>query len=478
MSHLPLSAPRKATTRVALILDNPKRDLDGLALVACQLLHRGARPTVVPMYQQGYDLPLLTPDVVLVNYARLNNKDLLATYRAIGSRVAVMDTEGGVLSEQGADSPENWARHFRVSGFADLVDGYFFWGEKVRAAFLADSGLPADALQVTGCPRYDVCALPWRNALVYSKDGYVLINTNFSSINPIYTRSDDREKWIFKDLGWEASYVDRLFSDLTAVFPRYLDILVRLARDNPSLSFLVRPHPFENPAPYRECFGGVSNVEINGDGNILPVIAHASLVLHLNCGSAVETNLLGKVPVSLEFLNTNTMRRHAPLPSKISCHAEGYDDLCAWVRDPAECAARHDPALVMKGHIAPWFGPLDGRASQRLADGLLELAPRSTHTRRPSLARSLRGGRSPAAPGRLAQGVLANLLGTQVMSGLRHVLTPARRGKSVTASDVAGRIDHFAALASLGLEYTCRHARHPITGLPLTSIELVPKGAP
>ncbi len=478
MSHPHLSARRDDAARVALILDNPKRDLDGLALVACQLLRSGVGAMVVPMYQQGYDLPLLAPDVVLVNYARLNNKDLLATYRAMGSRVAVMDTEGGVLSEHGADSPANWARHFRASGFAEMVDGYFFWGEKVREAFLADSGLSVDALRVTGCPRYDVCAPPWSNALVYPKEGYVLINTNFSSINPIYTRSDEREKRIFKDLGWEADYVDRLFSDLTAVFPRYLETLARLAHDNPAARFLVRPHPFENPMPYRERFGGVPTVEINGEGNILPVIAHASLVLHLNCGSAVETNLLGKIPVSLEFLNTDTMRRHAPLPSQISCPAEGYDELCAWVRDPGGCAARHDPALVMKDHIAPWFGPIDGRASERLADGLVELARRSTRTPRRSLARSLRGGRSPMAPGRLAQGVLANLLGTRAMSVLRHVLTPARRGKSVTPADIVARMDRFAAVASIALDYTCRYARHPITGLPLTSIELVPKGAP
>src|SRR5512134_117776 len=102
--------------RVAIIVDSPKRDLDGALLTGYQLAHRGVEVLLVPLYQQGYDLPWLRPDGVVVNYVRENNRELLATYRSLGICVMVMDTEGGVLSDLGLDAPSNWAREMRRSG--------------------------------------------------------------------------------------------------------------------------------------------------------------------------------------------------------------------------------------------------------------------------------------------------------------------------------------------------------------------------
>src|ERR1051326_6603616 len=127
--------------KVALIVDSPKRDLEGAALTAFHLAKRGAEAILVPMYQQGYDIPLASPDAVIVNYARENNRELLATYRSLGIAVIVMDTEGGVLSEAGLDAPDTWARQMRRSGLGACVDRYFFWGERLRAAFKLHSGI-------------------------------------------------------------------------------------------------------------------------------------------------------------------------------------------------------------------------------------------------------------------------------------------------------------------------------------------------
>jgi hypothetical protein len=52
---------------VCLIVDNPLRDLEGLVLLGRQLAIRGAKVTLVPMYEQGFDVPAL---LVLMNYPR------------------------------------------------------------------------------------------------------------------------------------------------------------------------------------------------------------------------------------------------------------------------------------------------------------------------------------------------------------------------------------------------------------------------
>jgi surface carbohydrate biosynthesis protein len=448
--------------RVALVVDSPKRDLDGIALIAYQLARRGAEALVVPMYQQGYDLPLLSPHGVIVNYARANNAELLASYRALGMSVMVLDTEGGVLSESGADAPQHWARGFRDAGYQRLVNGYFFWGPRLLAAFAAESGLARSALVLTGCPRYDFCAEPWRRLLAAREAGYVLVNTNFSAINPRFTASGDAEKKIFVDLGWPPEYVERLFADLQAVWPRYLDAIDELARRIPRRRILVRPHPFEDEGPYAKRFAGLPNVRVDGAGNVLPVIANAACVVHLNCGTAVESAMLGTPAISLEFLNTETMRAHAALPSQLSVAASSLAELERLVQLDATAPPRHEA-------LEPWFHRIDGQAASRVAEAALSLAGSAAPRR--SLAVSVRGARPLAAP-RLLAGAASALLGSRRASRAQGLVKPARRAKAFGARDIESRIHALASVDGTTRRLAVEHARHPFTAMPLATVRV------
>ena len=50
-------------------------------------------------------------------------------------------------------------------------------------------------------------------------------------------------------------------------------------------------------------------------------------IIHLNCGTAVEAVLLGKLPVQLEYLNTPATAGHALLPARVSRAAMSFDEL-------------------------------------------------------------------------------------------------------------------------------------------------------
>ena len=102
---------------------------------------------------------------------------------------------------------------------------------------------------------------------------------------------------------------------------------IKYKRENEVDAIRIRPHPFEDEALYRRRFGSMPNVSIDGSGNVLPAIEAAACVLHLNCGTAIESLMLGTPAVSLEFLNTETMRAHAPLPARVSIPASSVRDL-------------------------------------------------------------------------------------------------------------------------------------------------------
>ena len=145
---------------VCLVVDNPLRDLEGLVLLGWQLAAKGATVTLVPMYEQGFDVPALRPDLVLVNYTRPNNADLIKSYKRAGILVAVLDTEG-----IGGKNPDQFAEMVKSAGCTNLVDLYCVWGQAQRAAFLRHDTISTSLVHATGCPRYDFCAMPWRNAL-------------------------------------------------------------------------------------------------------------------------------------------------------------------------------------------------------------------------------------------------------------------------------------------------------------------------
>jgi surface carbohydrate biosynthesis protein len=458
--------------KLAVIVDSPKRDLDGAVLTAYHLARRGAEVYIVPMYQQGYDLPILRPDGVLVNYARENNRDLLMTYRALGMCVMVMDTEGGVVSESGLDAPRNWARELRASGLGRYIDRYFFWGTRLHDAFARESGIPAEALHVTGCPRYDFCVNPWRHTLEFKDRNYVLVNTNFSAINPKFTPSKDAERRIFLQLGWSKDYVDRLFAEWGRVFPLYLSAIEQLARRKQHMRIRVRPHPFEDENVYLQRYGSTENVVIDASGSALPAIANATCVLHLNCGTAVDALMLGTPAISMEFLNSETMRSHAKLPATVSIRADSFDELEGLVADPAELARRQvdEREALVAQFVEPWFHTLDGRASERLADAAMAAVAGRPSPRR-SIRASMWGGRKRSI-GRLVTGMTCNLLGSKSASQLLMFRLPERRSKAITLDDVRSRIEGLHRVAPAQEELYLSHARHPVSGSAMASISI------
>ena len=453
-------------------MDNPKREIDGVLLIAYHLVRRGHEVYIIPMYQQGIDVPLLALDGLIVNYARLNNRSFLRAAKELGLTVFVLDNEGSVITEKDVKIPTN-PSHMRDIGVHDYIDCYLFWGRNQRDAFASARLLPDDRLHVTGCPRYDICSPRWRGLLDYPRDGYVLVNTNFSTVNPLFTKTAGNEKQAFRSVGWDSDYVDRLFHDLHEVFRRYLDTVAELARRNPNRFFVVRPHPFEDAELYERRYAGMANVLVDGRGSVFNVIHHAACVLHLNCQTAVETLLLDKLPVSMEFLNTELLHRHYSLPSQISYCASDIDELDRILRDPDAYRARYPARELCAQYVQPWFYLNDGKAAARVAEQVI------AHTRPARVRRRLRrhvlslnGCLEHPRPMQRAQGLLANLVGSRAVSALRRRLNHVRETKYIGRQTVETLLHRIARHDGSPEAFRVSHARSIEPGLPLATLRV------
>jgi surface carbohydrate biosynthesis protein len=455
--------------RIGWVVDHPKRDLAGSVLAAYQLASRGASVAIVPMYEQGVDVPRLGLDTLVVNYARDANLDLMRSFAKAGLALHVLDTEGGVLAEKGGNSPPAMAAYVRNSGYADILSGYFFWGGRLHAAFNDNKTMPSDRLHLTGCPRFDFAAPRWRTLLDGKRRGYLLVNANFPLVNSRFSAKPGAEREAMVRAGWDGAYVDRFLADLKQVFANYLVEIGRLAAARPDRAILVRPHPFESEEVYRAALTQHSNVVVDGAGSVLDMIQNAAAIIHLNCGTAIEAVLLEKLPIQLEYLNTEATAGHARLPARVSRAVMSFDELLAVIDRLDEETAKFDFAGVHAANIEAFFYRNDGAAAERVADIVL----RPNDRRQPfvSLGSALRGSRPNPSLGQIVKGAASLVFGSAATERFRTWFSPARRDKRIEPADVASLLKRIAIHDRRDPSlFTAARARCATTGLPLASI--------
>jgi surface carbohydrate biosynthesis protein len=457
--------------RIGIVVDHPKRDLAGCVRIAYELARRGREAILLPHYEQGLEAPLLGLHAVLLNNARPHYLALAEGYRSSGTMVCVLDTEGGVLGEKGFNAPARIAQRFRDSGIGRLVDLYLFWGERLRDAFVEHSGLPAERLRITGCPRYDLCHPTWRKTLAYPRRGFVLINTNFNAVNPLFASGKDADRQPLRSQGVTDSEIESRYRAARAVFDRLVPELVALARRSPERAFVLRPHPFERSDYYREAFADCANVVLDDTGDVMAVLSAAQCMLHVNCGTSVEATFLGVLPIAVEFANNDAARGLNPLPARISHPAQSADELDDALSRSAEISRRHPFQAHYQAQIHPWFYDNDGQAGGRVAEALAQAVEGGGRMRtRKSLGLSLMSGQKPPRASQLAQGALAQLLGSRATRAMREALDPGRRHKRFDLVQVQGLLDRMALADPVPVQASASALRNPYSGHRLLSV--------
>lgn len=351
--------------RVCLIVDNPLRDLDGLVLLAWQLAHRGVEAWLVPMYEQSFDVRAIGADLVLVNYVRSNNIDHLMAYRREGIRVGVLDTEG-----VGGKTPDEFAALVASSGGAAAVDLYCVWGAAQREALLKIGAVPEDRIQVTGCPRYDYCAPPWKNALPLPDEppGYVLINTNFPIINPRFSSGAADEADNAVKAGFSRQFAEAYVHDARAAQAGLLSLMEKILEHWPNQRFILRPHPFEAHDCYQQ-LKRYTNFSLRQEGTSVEWLNQARALLHLNCSTAVEAAMLGKPALSPGWLDTPVL--HVPGPSSVSQIAASPKELVENLNAVLGSSSASVDDRKPSQRLEALYHHIDGRAAERVANAVL-----------------------------------------------------------------------------------------------------------
>lgn len=371
-----LRAERCALTprRVAVVVDHPGRDLAGLALVATALAARGLECALVPMSLQYREVLSLQPDVVLVNYLRRQNESRVRRFQELGVSVAVLDTEGGVMR-----SAEEYGR--MLSGRADVRESlgrYLSWGPELAARAVGEGWFRQEQVAVTGHPRFDFYVEPLANALARDvrreyglNDDVVLVIGSFNLANARFFSPAEEIALLVKQ-GHAREFLDVRLRAEEECMAGLVRATRRLAELHPTISFVFRPHPFEEPTRYEPLFAGLGNVKVIADGSVTPWIAAARALIQRGSTTAVEAALAGKPvlePRWLPSVNEVSLIDEACRPCK------GFAELDRALTEAVSPNGTHQGRSdALERELHRWFFRADGRAHARVAGELEQLA--------------------------------------------------------------------------------------------------------
>lgn len=187
------------------------------------------------------------------------------------------------------------------------------WGRRQKDVYLSHAAEVGDKVAVTGSPRFDLClpSYEWMTArkvaALRSRYGpFILACTRFTAVAHA-EGIDDPFRRKLNPVIWPESFdmdeVTRLwFSKWRRDVHDFADTVVlikEIAVNFPHYTIVLRPHPSESLAFYKQAFSSFKNVVVNRDDGVLVWLRAADLMVHSNCTTGLEAVLAGKPVLNL-----------------------------------------------------------------------------------------------------------------------------------------------------------------------------------
>ncbi|MBM3456068.1 MAG: hypothetical protein FJX80_13145 [Bacteroidetes bacterium] len=180
----------------------------------------------------------------------------------------------------------------------DMVDLVFLWGQaqyNLVKQFISNDS----KCVVSGHPRFDLLKPQYQElyrtqALELSRKygRFILINTNMGFGNNI--KGDSFVKLNYNS--WFDNIENVISFDKNKIY--HIVNLIKYLDVNLNTKIILRPHPEERLETYELMLKGCRNVEVLYEGSVVPWIIACDLLIHPDCTTAIECQMLGKRPIS------------------------------------------------------------------------------------------------------------------------------------------------------------------------------------
>jgi surface carbohydrate biosynthesis protein len=333
------------------IIDSANRDLIWRLFLAAALTRIGLTSVIAKGVRFNQWLPdsrnLLILGRLPTNEGCSGYEDpLLKTINQANAKVLFFHDEGAFYSRS-TYIGSLIRSHMLQCAEHECVRKILFWGpfQERIARFLAPGA--REKFMVVGAPRFDIYHPPYNRMVKMNRSDtdhtktkkHILIVTRGSGINPsgmhpahLGSRLRNLNSYGIAD----RSKVERVLFGKWAKFGIDAVLMVKgiseLALAFPDEVFLVRPHPGENIAFYREAFEEYPNILVSGQGDLGTAMQKSKMVVGNDCTSGFETLLSGKPFINYRPSNGMLEEYSVYGLSKIGIIADDPESLIGTVR--------------------------------------------------------------------------------------------------------------------------------------------------
>ena len=450
------------SARLPLIIpvENQVRELDPKLLLACVAARRGFSSLIGSHREIDFRIAAFPRSLYLCKSFTVMNLKMFRIMDRLGHEIVSWDEEALV------HLPAAMYFSRRLSPLSlKYVSHLFAWGDDNAALWRQypemRSTLP---IHVTGNPRGDLLRPELRE--FYRADAeeirrnygkFILVNTNFNHVNAWYpsqnlfrpSKKRGREPVFGKaGKGMSVAFAMALRDHKQALFGQFRTMIPELEQAFPDCTIVVRPHPTENQAVYREIASRSKRVRVSNEGNVVAWLMAARALVHNGCTTGAEAYAMGVPAISYRpRVNEDIDQGFYRLPNQLSHQCFSYPEL------------RETLGRILNGEL----GAADGTERQSLIDRHVAARDGALACERmvdvlETISQGHSGLPKPAAHRRMAGQCLANgrHLGKWFKSWLPGSHAPPEfhrhRYPGISLADLRGRLSRLQQALGDGVE--------------------------
>lgn len=258
-----------------------------------------------------------------------------------------------------------------------LVDKVFTWGESDHARYrrLAPS-VPPDKFVVVGNPRIDLASPSLSRFTEFGSampNSYVLITSNHSvnNANGFGFFRKQAVAYGFLNCQDDKDHFTEQIHRRYLTFHKFSLCIDRLISENPSVQFILRPHPSENCDYWTDFLAPHRNCRVVYDHNYYHWVRSASAVIHSSCTTGLFCYFM-QVP-AIAYLPLPDDPYADFVANEVSVKAQSYDELSQALAETLAGQAAPLPEAVIERLNNLVYTEPNRTAAERMVDSIVKL---------------------------------------------------------------------------------------------------------
>jgi surface carbohydrate biosynthesis protein len=363
---------------IVILVDNKRRDLPGLALVAHHLKKIGVRCELEPLGAWRSVLWAHRPNMIIFNHLTAKHLERYSrTLAKQGILTAVLPNEGILYDKEVL---EYNASRFHNSAH---IDHFFCWNAAHANAIqtvMADQGVQ---VHIIGIPRFDFYFPPLATSQKPTLRKKILICTNF-----VFSKFADCDQSVAEHFfgRWsEAVTAYKKWPEFVKINReskiRFFEFLKKAVNETP-YDFILRPHPNENPSIYEGWFNDLDEntkkrIRYERNTPVPELLLECDLEIACDtCTTSLEAWIIGKPTIELHLTDHPVFHHEFVAELNSLCAVPGQ--LPALINELLEKGSPEQFSAPRKEHLRKWCNTPDGHVCERFAailKGIVESQP-------------------------------------------------------------------------------------------------------